>query len=336
MLKIKNSKYWVFILLIMLGCRQSVFHVDISEVEVPSLQIKRFEQDLFGRGDTVSEEQIDQLYEDYGNFVDLFAFQVIEIGDLREKETYNALNLFLEQERADSVVMLVDSVFADLSQLEQQLTRAFTYYRYYFPENRIPQIYTHISGFNQSLVLNEQVISISLEKYLGDVPIYDRLGVYQYLRPSMHAERIPIDVMKALLFAELDSQPVRLLDQMILQGKVIYFLQCMFPDLPEATLVGYTEEQQQWCERNEGMMWSTLIERKELFSTENRAIRRYIEPAPFTATFPQESPGRTGVWIGYQIVKSYMKHNDVNLVELLESENYEELLQNSHYNALNR
>ena len=29
------------------------------------------------------------------------------------------------------------------------------------------------------------------------------------------------------------------------------------------------------------------------------------------------SPGKIGVWIGWQIVRSYMKHNDVSLQELL-------------------
>jgi hypothetical protein len=48
--------------------------------------------------------------------------------------------------------------------------------------------------------------------------------------------------------------------------------------------------------------------------------QRFIEVAPFSKFYMNQdelSPGRIGVWMGWQIVNSYMKHNDVSLQELL-------------------
>ena len=48
--------------------------------------------------------------------------------------------------------------------------------------------------------------------------------------------------------------------------------------------------------------------------------KRFIDVAPFSKFYLSEdhkSPGRVGVWIGWQIVRSFMKHNDVSLQELI-------------------
>jgi hypothetical protein len=42
------------------------------------------------------------------------------------------------------------------------------------------------------------------------------------------------------------------------------------------------------------------------------------------------SPGKVGVWVGWQIVSSYMKHNNVSLQELLKI-NELDLFQKSKY-----
>jgi hypothetical protein len=42
------------------------------------------------------------------------------------------------------------------------------------------------------------------------------------------------------------------------------------------------------------------------------------------------SPGKIGVWVGWQIVKAHMKHNDVSLQELLKMSE-EEVFNKSKY-----
>ena len=69
-----------------------------------------------------------------------------------------------------------------------------------------------------------------------------------------------------------------------------------------------------------------------MFSTEYEQIKRYIDDSPFTATFSQNSPGRTGIWIGWQIVRSYMNNNqEINLIGLMKNDNYQKILNLSKY-----
>ncbi|PKP02856.1 MAG: gliding motility lipoprotein GldB, partial [Bacteroidetes bacterium HGW-Bacteroidetes-9] len=51
----------------------------------------------------------------------------------------------------------------------------------------------------------------------------------------------------------------------------------------------------------------------------------------FTASFSQESPSRTGAWLGWQIVKSYMKNNDSMIAGLMANANSQEILEKSGY-----
>jgi len=49
--------------------------------------------------------------------------------------------------------------------------------------------------------------------------------------------------------------------------------------------------------------------------------KRFIENAPFSKFYTaqdNQSPGKIGSYIGWQIVRSFMKENDVSLQKLLE------------------
>jgi len=62
------------------------------------------------------------------------------------------------------------------------------------------------------------------------------------------------------------------------------------------------------------------------------SIKRFIDDGPFTAPFTEDSPARTGAWLGWQIVRSYMKkHPDVKLPELLRNQDYQGILNQSGY-----
>ena len=82
----------------------------------------------------------------------------------------------------------------------------------------------------------------------------------------------------------------------------------------------------------QGGLKAAVIEQKHLFSSDLFLIRKYVNDAPFTAPLSQDSPGRAGAWIGWQIVRSYMERNpSVTLPELMRTNDYERLLEQSGY-----
>ena len=75
------------------------------------------------------------------------------------------------------------------------------------------------------------------------------------------------------------------------------------------------------------------MEEQLLYSTDIRLPSRFINSAPFSKFYLEidnETPGRVGTWVGWQIVRSFMKNNDVNLQQLLQMDPIE-IFQNSKY-----
>ncbi len=61
-----------------------------------------------------------------------------------------------------------------------------------------------------------------------------------------------------------------------------------------------------------------------LFDTDTELSERFINEAPFSKFYianDKDSPGRIGVWFGWQIVQSYIKNNDVTIQEMLATPN---------------
>ena len=78
-------------------------------------------------------------------------------------------------------------------------------------------------------------------------------------------------------------------------------------------------------------MWEYIIENKLLYSPDRILISRMTKEAPFVREFGQESPGRAGSWLGYKIVKAYMKKTNDSPLELINIKDSKEILSNSRY-----
>jgi hypothetical protein len=174
-----------------------------------------------------------------------------------------------------------------------------------------------------------------LDKYLGNQsPYYEQLGLPVYKRKNMNPDKLVPDVLYAWAITEWPKadNANNLLSQMIQEGKMMYFMDAMLPDMNDTLKIGYSKKQLEFCKQNEASMWTFLAEQKELFTTDRMSIKRYMDDGPYTASFGMESPGRIGIWMGWQIVRSYMKeHPEVKLSELLMSMDYQSILNQSGY-----
>lgn len=328
--------FYIFILLnVLFGCKRNPLKVDISNIK-KDIHVVRFENELFSLNEKDTLKSLTDLRDKFPEFFDLFTYKVIQIGGIEDEYFLDAMKLFLTDTMILSVKNLVDDNFSDFDVIEKQLNTAFKYYQFHFPGKVLPTIYTCISGFNQSVVTAENIIGISLDKYLGrDCEYYRKLNsTPQYKILNMYKDKIVSDVVYAWGMTEFENtgKTTTVLDNMIYQGKLMYFVDAMLPEMHDSLKIGYTGVQLNWCERNEAQMWSQLIEHKMLYSNKRMDIVRYINNSPTTSGFPLESPGRTGIWIGWQIVCQYMqKHAEITLAELMKNVDYQQILNDSKY-----
>jgi hypothetical protein len=295
-----------------------------------SVEVVRFDKDIF------SENNISVLKEKYGSFFNNYCEFVIGVGSPDSANFLQNLNRF----RSDSIVRLaenkasaiLDSGFQNV--LNSELTLAFKYFKYYFPADSLPQIYIYTSGFNQSLILDQNVIGIGMDKFLGsNEKIYSQLGFSKYLRQNMRKEMIVANVAVTLAIDKfpLENAHYLLIEKMIYEGKILYFKKHICPDLSKLDLFGFSNEQLEFCRNNEAQMWRTLVENKYLYSDNFGMISRFTEDAPFTSEFTQDSPGKAANWIGYNIVEKYMENSKSTLSQLMRNKDFERILREAKY-----
>ncbi|MBI4648381.1 MAG: gliding motility protein GldB [Bacteroidia bacterium] len=331
----KKTLYFIpiiFFFVLLINCARDKFKTDVSHISV-NIEIKRFDRELFSINPDRLTDYIPALESKYNTYFSLYNNLIINIGEPNQRKYAEYLTVFLDTYK--EVYVKCEELFSNLKDIESELTGAFRYYKYYFPEKPVPQIYAHISGFNKSIVVADSLVSISLDKYLGsESEYYIQLGWPLYLRKRMDKTRIALDCLYAWVASEYEQkEPLdNLAGNMIEQGKIMYLLEALFPETPDSIKIGYTSPEWQWCERNEKNMWVYLIENKLLFSTDYKTIRKYIDEAPFTATFTQDSPGRAGIWVGWMIIRSYMKHNpEVTLPAIMQDNDFQKILNQSKY-----
>ena len=332
----KRSILAVFILLILFsGCSEkNKFDVDIDDMDV-KIEVKRLDKELFELDPSNLEKQIPDLIKEYGEFLELYSRNVINIGSPYSKAYPDYLAGFITDYTMYQVHEKIMERIPDVDFIEHDLTQAFKYYKYYFPERLVPAVYTFQGGFNQSIVIGDSILAIGTDKYLGtDVEFYNRLGISKYLQRNMIPEKIPTDAMKAWAMTEFiyNDSIDNLVNNMIYHGKIHYFMDAMFPFTSDSLKFGFTSNQLKWCQKNEKPMWDNLVEQKLLFSTDYMTITNYINPAPFTTGFPRQSPGRAVVWLGREIVHHYMeRHSEISLKELMLDDDYQKIFAESRY-----
>lgn len=100
----------------------------------------------------------------------------------------------------------------------------------------------------------------------------------------------------------------------------LYLLDCFLPKASDNLKMGCTQEKIDWAIRNELSIWQYFIENELLYSNDASLNTRFIDFGPFSKFYleaDQDSPGSIGVWIGLEIVRSFMENNDVTLQQLM-------------------
>ncbi|MGB1205227.1 MAG: hypothetical protein ACPG5B_06245 [Chitinophagales bacterium] len=307
---------------------------DVSNIEV-SIDIQRFDEALFQTDSSHYAIHFDSLKKVYPDFYLLY---LNELLSLRKHPIYTQEQLLLGFTQNPNIKGLRDSClikYKDISPLESDFEDAFRYYKYYFPNRTIPKIITHISEFGPATSsLDSTLIAISLDMYLGkNFPFYRSISLPSYIIERLETSFILPNAMKTYIngLYDKDRKNNNLIDEMVQEGKLLYFLDLVLPKTADNFKIGYSEKDLAWCEENEKMIWSFFIEQNLLFENKQREISKYTAEAPNTSGMPAESPGRVGSWVGWQIVKKFMQKNPTMSFDELMSKNGQQVLKGSKY-----
>ena len=314
------ARYIAFfsILLVLFSCKtESKPKIDVSEIEVEII-IERFEQEFYNS----TSNDLNQLKENYAIFFPTSVPDSVWVNRMiSEEEQY----LFEESNR----------IFGDFEETENQLIQLFKHIKYYYPKFDEPKVITYISDldYEYPVVYADSLLFISLDMYLGsDNVVYQDFP--KYLSQNYTKKNVSVGVAKAIVNKLYPKQRSRqFLEKIIQEGKHLYLINQFLPNVNENLKIGYSEEKLEWSKLNEINIWKYFIEKELLYSNDIDLDARFIDVAPFSKFYQeadQDSPGQIGVWIGWNIVTSYMQNNDVNLQQLMAIDS-EELFRKSKY-----
>ncbi|MBS1557523.1 MAG: gliding motility lipoprotein GldB [Bacteroidetes bacterium] len=240
----------------------------------------------------------------------------------------------------DTLLMETKKVFGDGTELKNEFQSAFSNLKHFYPDFKPPHVVTVLTGLESDLFVSDSLIIVGLDYYLGKKAKY-RPNMHQYMLQRYEKNYI---VPSCLLLLGIDSRynQTRLEDRtvladMIAYGKAYYFAKQMLPCAPDSIFIGYTGREIAGAEANQDVIWKKLIEEEALFSTNQQIKQRYLNERPKTYEIGNDCPGRIATWVGWKMVKAYMKENpSVSLIQLMGTGDAQKIFKGSKYRPENR
>ena len=98
---------------------------------------------------------------------------VLQLGQVNDPEINIKFLRFFSDSTLQQMINDVQEQFTNLDDLNNELTEAFRNLKEEVPSVEMPQVYAQIGSFDQSIIVGNKTLGISLDKYLGaDYPFY--------------------------------------------------------------------------------------------------------------------------------------------------------------------
>lgn len=333
------NKLYLFVFFCLIGLSYScdsdkVANVpDVSHIDL-DYRLVRFDQE-----DT--QNTVAALMNKYPVFGGIYFNNVVPV--LREEDPEALYQEIVGQKDFKSLVDTCQLVFSDMTTNNKELELSFRLLQHYLPEIDVPDIYTFVSGFAHQLFLFEtesqkNAVGVGLDMFLGgDFPYSsvapENPSFSDYLSRSFNRDHIARKI-NAMLLDDYLPQPEKpqLLDQMIRNGKILYILDQLLPLTSDTIVMEYSAEQLVWVEENELEMWAYFLKEQLFYETSSQKINKYVNASPHSPGMPPAAPGRTGNYLGWQIVKAYIKRNpETTIKALIDLKDAQEILNKARF-----
>jgi hypothetical protein len=309
------------------GCGRDGDRPDLTGIRVPEIHIERFDTAFFQLDSNHIKGGLYRLEREYPDFTGDFVENILGAGPLSDTSmlAFEAARQFLV-----SYLPIRDSLrnkYQRLEWLEKELQQGFRYIKYYFPRYPLPQKVVAFIGpmDGPGVAVTTNDLAIGLQAYAGKNFSFYLTGKGQDMYPAYVSRRfepeyIDAGCMEALaedIFPDSsDGRP--LIEEMIIKGRYLWLAGKLQPDAPDSILTGYSQAQLNWCAAKEAEIWGYFLQNTDLYTIDPDIIKNYVGEGPKTLGMGDSSPGNIGAWVGWQIVRKYMKeHSGLRPVDLM-------------------
>lgn len=324
-----RSALFVSLCCVFFSCTGVSDQPDVSAIKV-DLKVQRFEKGLFELDSLSIYNRLDSLLAAYPSFGDVFMTDVLNCDPRWSDDTLvSYVYGFTHSAAYHSLYDTAEKLFGDFNAYEKKLAHALQFQKYYFPQYPTPEkLITYIGPLDgQGDGIADNALVVGLHHHLGATSSFYQNDWLQTTYPSYITRRfepasITVNCMSALVrdMYPDNNEDATLIDQMVEKGKRLYILQKLLPEESEHLIIGYSEVQLKDCYDHEDVIWNFFGSNNLLQSTDYNAIKNYVNDGPKTQEFGEDSPGNIGSFVGWQIVKKFMKKNsETSLTALMKT-----------------
>lgn len=203
-MKLKKLHYFSILLLLTFlcsGCELKLKPVD-EEAQSPLVSIIRYDHLEYRYLTTGDFSALQEMNTEYPIATRTLIESVLKIGDVTDPEINTKFLKFYQDTTLQTLLSETEALFTNMDDVDKELNSAFTRLKRWFPDMETPRIYTQISALDQSIVVGNQTIGISLDKYLGpNHPIYKKFNYTNSQLRQMSREYISPDCLSFYLMS---------------------------------------------------------------------------------------------------------------------------------------
>ncbi len=333
------KKYLVALLLFLLiSCSNTSLEVDVSNIDILTPEAKRLDRDLFQLNSENFKTVSDHIYASYGTVYEKYLMNPIRVNGIEDSLYKKSILTFIQDKDIRHAQKNIQSIYTDekINELQKEIASSLKYFKYHFPTRKLPnQIVYCLTGWNYAFAYVDKSFIVGLDMYLGEnSEFYSMLAYPYYQTKKMNVSYILPDIARGWILTEFDNSETEntLLHHSIFYGKLFYAVNALLPEYQDSLIIGYTGKQLQYCETYEKKLWGYFAEKNRLYENSLELVRELTSEGPFTGSISKDCPPRIAMWIGWEIVRAYMKNNkEVSLEELMAENNPSKILNKSKY-----
>lgn len=289
----------------------------------PKMTEIRFDSAFFTMDSLHFESDLAKLVQQYPQFSEDYFNRILMLSPKKESKKIGA---FYKAYRPIYQETIKVQAFKKST---PEIAEAFKRFHYFFPTYTLPKQLIYFIGPLETYgnVVTKDGLAIGLQLYMGAASSWyysEQINtIYPtYISRHFAPEYIVVNSVQNILndYDPLVINGKQLIEQMIEIGKRQYILSQCLPNASDTQLLGYTNNQLKAIEESQGDIWTFLSSQNRLFSVDPSLTTAILTEAPYNDYFGEDIPGNVGKYIGYEIVKSWMKQqkgkskNDLNLL----------------------
>ena len=222
----KKSYHFIIVMAIALLCSACEYKFKPNEdIDTASVSVQRYDR-LESRYLTTGDfSALQQMNTDYPIETRTLIEKMLQLGTITDANISNRFLMFFQDSTLQALIADAEAEYANMDDINKQLEESFGRLNDWIPGLKKPTFYAQIGALDQSVIIGEHSVGISLDKYMGqNYPLYKKYYSAQQ-RSTMSRSYIVPDCLTFYLLSiypmeDFDNRPQ--LERDLHMGKIMW------------------------------------------------------------------------------------------------------------------